>query len=225
MKKAVFIAVSILLVLISPVYAADDVQIMTENNIVTVSNAPENSTLIAAFYKDGILFDARLNRGSGTITADISQGAAEADKIKMFLWDMDSIRPLTEKAYEVSTADKITIEANGRIMTATIENNSSAQALLELLRESPITVQMHDYGNFEKVGGLGAALPRNDEEITTEPGDLILYQGNQITIYYDTNTWSFTRLGKIDNITQSELMDILGDGDVTVTFSLHDAQH
>ena len=53
------------------------------------------------------------------------------------------------------------------------------------------------------------------------PGDIILYQGNQITIYYDTNTWNFTKLGKIENITQKELKEILGDGDVTVTFSLN----
>ena len=77
---------------------------------------------------------------------------------------------------------------------------------------------MHDYGNFEKVGPLPFELPRNDETITTEPGDIILYQGNQITIYYDENTWNFTRLAKIDNVTREELLDVLGSGDVTVTF-------
>ena len=80
---------------------------------------------------------------------------------------------------------------------------------------------MSDYANFEKVGSLGFSLPRNDKDITTMPGDIILYQGNQITIYYDTNTWNFTKLGKIENITQKELKEILGDGDVTVTFSLN----
>ena len=64
-------------------------------------------------------------------------------------------------------------------------------------------------------------MTRNDKNITTMPGDIILYQGNQITIYYDTNTWNFTKLGKIENITQKELKEILGDGDVTVTFSLN----
>ncbi len=62
---------------------------------------------------------------------------------------------------------------------------------------------MHDYGNFEKVGPLGTDLPRNDEQITTEPGDLILYQGNSFVIYYDTNSWNFTRIGKINNATQA----------------------
>ena len=98
------------------------------------------------------------------------------------------------------------------------ENNSSAEAFIELLRKGDLTVNMHDYGNFEKVGSIGTSLPRNDERITTIPGDVILYQGNQITIYYDTNTWNFTRLGKVQNI--ESLKSILGDGNVTVRFSL-----
>jgi hypothetical protein len=73
---------------------------------------------------------------------------------------------------------------------------------------------------MEKVGGIGTALPRNDEQITTEPGDLILFQGNSLVIYYAPNSWNFTRLGKIDGITKDELTDILGNGDVTVTLSL-----
>ena len=79
---------------------------------------------------------------------------------------------------------------------------------------------MRDYGGFEKVGSLGMELPTNDERITTEPGDVILYQGNQITIYYDTNSWNFTRLGKVQGMTPEELRDVLGDGDPTAVFSL-----
>lgn len=75
---------------------------------------------------------------------------------------------------------------------------------------------MHDYGNFEKVGKLPTTLPRNDELITTTSGDIILYLGNQITIYYDINTWNFTKLGHINDITQTELKTILGDSDVTI---------
>jgi hypothetical protein len=73
---------------------------------------------------------------------------------------------------------------------------------------------------MEKVGDLGTSLPRNDEQITTEPGDLILYQGNALVIYYAPNSWNFTRLGKIDGITKDELTNILGSGNVTVTLSL-----
>ena len=101
------------------------------------------------------------------------------------------------------------------------EDNSSAEALIELLKRGDIAVAMHDYGGFEKVGSLGASIPTNDERITTEPGDLILYQGNQITIYYDTNTWSFTRLGKVQGMTTEQIFEVLGDGDPTVVFSLN----
>ena len=83
-----------------------------------------------------------------------------------------------------------------------------------------MTIDMSDYGNMEKMGPIGKDLPTNDEEITTKAGDLILYQGNSLVIYYDENSWNFTRLGKIEGVTGEELLDAFGDGDVTVTFSL-----
>lgn len=115
---------------------------------------------------------------------------------------------------------KLYIKVNNRILTATLENNSSASALIKKLKEQDITINMEDYANFEKVGSLGFNLARNDKQITTEPGDLILYQGNQFVIYYDTNSWTFTKLGHIDNINQEELKQILGKDNVTVTLSL-----
>lgn len=114
----------------------------------------------------------------------------------------------------------LVIDVNGKLFYANLEDNSSAQALVEKLNPGPITVDMHDYGNFEKVGPLPWKLPRNDERITTVPGDIILYQGDQITIYYDENTWSFTRLARIGNATRAELLSALGSGDVSVTFYL-----
>ena len=113
------------------------------------------------------------------------------------------------------TDNKLKITVNGTELIATLEDNSST----ELLKQGDITVDMSDYGNFEKVGELPQRLPTNDKKITTVPGDIILYQGNKITIYYDENTWDFTKLGHIDNITQGELKEILGDDDVTVTLS------
>ncbi len=104
--------------------------------------------------------------------------------------------------------------------TATLADNSSAAALREMLMEEPLTINMSDYGNMEKVGPIGKSLPENNKQITTEAGDIILYQGNSLVIYYDTNTWNFTRLGKINDVTQAELKEALGDGDVIVTFSI-----
>ena len=115
----------------------------------------------------------------------------------------------------------LNISVNDKVLSATLVDNSSSRALIEKLEEGNITIDMEDYGNFEKVGPLGFSLPRNDKYITTSPGDIILYQGNMITIYYDKNSWNFTKLGKIDNISSQELKDILGDGDVTITISLN----
>jgi hypothetical protein len=113
---------------------------------------------------------------------------------------------------------------NGKVLKILAAENSSADAFLDLLKSGDVTVETHDYGSFEKVGPLGTTLPRNDEQITTEPGDVILYQGDQITIYYDVNNWSFTRLGKVQDLSQAELKDILGSGNVTVTFSLFEGR-
>lgn len=115
---------------------------------------------------------------------------------------------------------EITSESGNHTLTATLTDNSSAVAFYELLKKGPVTISMHDYGNFEKVGLLGKTLPRNDTQITTSAGDIILYQGNQITIYYDKNSWNFTRLGRVDGKTQAELKQILGKGDVTAVFSI-----
>ena len=103
---------------------------------------------------------------------------------------------------------------------AVLENNSSAMALKELLAKCNVTVEMSDYAHMEKVGTLGVRLPRNDEWIQTDSGDLILYQGHYMVIYYDRNSYSLTRLGKIINVTQDELKNALGKGNVSVVLSL-----
>ena len=103
------------------------------------------------------------------------------------------------------------------VLTIKMEDNSSAQAFVDLLQGGDLTIDMHDYGNFEKVGSIGTDLPRNDKRIRTKPGDVILYQGNQITIYYDVNEWNFTLLGRVQNT--AGLKEVLGNDKVTVRFS------
>ena len=121
---------------------------------------------------------------------------------------------------EKTMVTKIAITANGTTMTATLADNSSAAALAELLEEGPLTVDMSDYAGMEKVGPIGQSLPANDEQITTGAGDIILYQGSALVIYYAPNSWSFTRLGRIDDEFVGSLRDTLGAGDVQVTLEL-----
>ncbi len=121
---------------------------------------------------------------------------------------------------EESGSVKIQITVGDVTLIATPEKNSSAEAFLALLQEHPVAVQMSDYAGMEKVGPLGIDLPRNDAQISVGAGDVILYQGNQITIYYGTNSWSLTKLAVIEDATKESLLEILGTGDVEATFSL-----
>lgn len=126
---------------------------------------------------------------------------------------------ITEGNEEAETM-KMNVQVGGRTFTATLEDNRAVDALVEMMENAPVTIEMNDYAGFEKVGSLGQSLPASNSQTTTQPGDIVLYQGNQIVIFYGTNSWSYTRLGRIDDLTGWE--DALGSGDVTVTFSLEE---
>ena len=121
-----------------------------------------------------------------------------------------------EKEEQEESVLKITV--GNYEFSAVFEDNSSAREFKELLSKGSITINMEEYGGFEKVGSLGTSLTRNDTYITTQPGDIILYQGNQITIYYGVNSWNFTRLARISD--PSGLEEKLGDGTISATFSI-----
>ena len=126
---------------------------------------------------------------------------------------------VTEKIKE-ENIDMIKIKVNSNILEVKLEDNEATKSLVERLKNGDISVNANEYGGFEKVGSLGFNLPRNDKSITTSAGDIVLYQGNQISLFYNSNSWSYTKLGKILNVSSSELKNILGNGDVTITFTL-----
>lgn len=113
---------------------------------------------------------------------------------------------------------KMNVQVGGATFPATLEQNAAVDALVERMRQALVTIEMQDFSGFEKVGALGASLPTADRRTTTRPGDIVLYQGDQIVLFYGTNAWSYTRLGHIDDLTG--WADALGAGDVTVTFTL-----
>ena len=119
------------------------------------------------------------------------------------------------------SASTMNITINGKTISCQLVENSSTRALLAQLEKGNITYEADDYGNFEKVGYIGFNLPQNNENITTTAGDVILYQGNNICLYYGSNSWSFTRLGKIEGMSRDELKTFLnaGGGSVKVTLS------
>ncbi len=108
---------------------------------------------------------------------------------------------------------------NENKIAVTWENNESVEALIGLVEENPVTVQMSMYGGFEQVGSLGSRLPSNDVQTTTSAGDIVLYSSSQIVIFYGSNSWAYTRLGKAADQTAAQMADLLGNGNVTVTIS------
>lgn len=114
---------------------------------------------------------------------------------------------------------KININVNNHDLGVRLTGNSSAQALYDKLAEGPITIKAEDYGGFEKVGELGFKLPENNEEMTAKIGDLILFEGDKISLYYEVNIYSLTKLGEVDYALQPELQNILGDGPVTMVLT------
>ena len=113
----------------------------------------------------------------------------------------------------------LNMEVNGTDLQIELTPGSSSAALEALLKEGPLTIPMKDYAHMEKFGNLGTNLPRNDQRITTKAGDVILSEGNLLVIYYAPNTWNFTRLGKVINMTEKELREVLGKGNITATLS------
>ena len=118
----------------------------------------------------------------------------------------------------IARSNVINLKVNSYVLNVKLEDNSAAKALMNKLKEGDVTIHAEDYGGFEKVGDLGFSLPRSDKYITTSAGDIVLYEGDEISLFYNSNSWSYTKLGKVQNI--KDLKKILGTGDVKLVLSL-----
>ncbi len=123
-----------------------------------------------------------------------------------------------ETQEEESKEMTLSLKVNGEVFTVLPADTEAARALMELAGEGPLTLSLQDYSGFEKVGPLGQSLPAQDQQTTTQPGDIVLYQGDQIVLFYGSNRWAYTRLGRVETLTGWE--EALGSGDVTVAFRL-----
>lgn len=99
------------------------------------------------------------------------------------------------------------------------EENAAVQALEELCREQALVIPMSMYGGFEQVGPLGTSLPRSDSQTTTDSGDIVLYSGSQLVVFYGSNSWAYTRLGHITDQSRDDMAALLGQGDVAITLT------
>ena len=126
----------------------------------------------------------------------------------------------SENIEKEQTGSMLELAINGAPVSVKWEDNESVQALRELAAKGPITVQMSMYGGFEQVGSLGTSIVRNDVQTVTSAGDIVLYSGSNIVIFYGSNSWAYTRLGRITGMTDSKLAELLGNSDVALTISL-----
>ncbi len=117
-------------------------------------------------------------------------------------------------------ASEISLSIDGTDVDVAWEDNPSVDDLKAVATNSPLALELHTYGNFEQVGPLGTSLTANDEQITTEPGDIVLYAGDQISIFYGSNTWAYTKLGHITNKTAPEMADLLSNETVSVGITI-----
>jgi hypothetical protein len=189
---------------------SDGIEVKAEGYIINGSNYFRLRDIVGVALDNSVVFD----EAAGRVLIDTSRKYDPNEKY------MPNTTSDSRQNPEEADGQKLMIAVGDTKFTATMADNSSTKALMELLSEKPLTIEMRDYGGFEKVGALGQTLPTNDERISTTAGDLILYQGNSFVIYYSTNSWNFTRLGKIDGATADDLKKTLGSGDVTVTLSV-----
>ena len=163
-----------------------------------ISYWPPAGSLVILYDQNGEVFE---QQPIGHIDDDIS-----------FFFGMPDTDIRFEKIEEEEIVDEIVMRIDGTYVPVTWENNDSVAALKELL---PLTISMSKYGGFEQVGPIGQSIFRNDKQTTTEAGDIVLYSGNQIVVFYGSNSWAYTRLGHVD-LSAQEMKDLLGKGDVTI---------
>ena len=153
-------------------------------------------------------------------TASVSTNEPQASQESSEQTSITETAETTIEEDSMKNSSVFYVTVDGVTFPAEFASGSGADALRELLADGDLTISMDDYGGFEKVGHLGQELPTNSSQTSTEPGDIVLYQGNQIVMFYGNNSWSYTRLGRITELGGWE--EALGDGAISATFSLRD---
>lgn len=168
--------------------------------------------------------ESSLTGGSALLSAGNSVGVVTGEALPAAAGEPSSVESETPTALkeeeDIMKQTVFDVTVGEKTFSATFADNPGAQAFGQLLASGAITLEMSDYAGFEKVGPLGQSLPTSDSQTTTQAGDIVLYQGDQIVIFYGSNSWSYTRLGKIEDLTG--WAQALGNGSVSVTFSLRD---
>ena len=153
---------------------------------------------------------------SATSTSASSTSAESTDAAV----EQSATTAVDDSTESAEAAGSFIISANGKQLEVRLANTNAARALAEHLQTEPVTVDLHPYGGLEQVGPLPWTLPESDEQITTSPGDVMLYQGNQITIFTGSNSWAYTPLGRIEDASSDALREVFGGDAMEITLSL-----
>ena len=181
-------------------------ELETNQNYSNKENIKSNENIQKNIYSNQSIEDVNITTETNSAKTD---NATET-----------SIQEQVKEEIKEENIDMIKIKVNSNVLEVKLEDNEATKSLVERLKNGDISVNANEYGGFEKVGNLGFSLPRNDKNITTSAGDIVLYQGNQISLFYNSNSWSYTKLGRVQNVSGAELKNILGSGDVTLVISL-----
>ncbi|MBQ1805500.1 MAG: hypothetical protein II010_06320 [Oscillospiraceae bacterium] len=158
-----------------------------------------------------LLVSTAISAGCGALPPAQEQSTAPAEK---------PAQTESAETEETNVEKTLHLFINDTEVSVDWEENESVDALRALVADEPLTVQMSMYGGFEQVGSLGTSLPRNDAQTTTRAGDIVLYSGNQIVVFYGSNSWAYTRLGHITDQDEAGMTALLGSGDVTITLTM-----
>ena len=144
-------------------------------------------------------------------TSDSTVGSVQAE--------IEEVAPAAEMETDEEEVSEMTLKMSIGDTPVQVdwEENESVEALKKLCADEPLTIKMSMYGGFEQVGSIGSKLPRNDKQTTTAAGDIVLYSGNQMVVFYGSNSWAYTRLGHITDKDAEEMAELLSNGDVTIT--------
>lgn len=157
--------------------------------------------------------------GETSMSEDTAPSTQSIEKNIMPLYEENDTSNSNITEENISQENELSLFINGTPLTVKWENNESVAALLQLAEQEKLTIGMEQYGGFEQVGMLPQDIITNDEPMVSEPGDIVLYSGNSLVIFYGSNSWAYTKLGHIEDLSAEELTEILSNSEITVTVS------
>ena len=161
------------------------------------------------------------NAGTEISTSENAETESSEENVKSEGTAKYQLTEKDESAEDEAIGDSsMTMKIGDTKVNVDWEDNQAVERLRDMAKDGDITIQMSMYGGFEQVGSIGQSLPRDDKQTTTTSGDIVLYSGNQMVVFYGSNSWSYTRLGHISDKNAEDITDLLSNGDVTITISI-----